>query len=154
MNRTINSAQFGPLEINSGQILICDEPLLGFEHLREFVLLEHPQFRPFTWLQSLESPELCFILAAARHFGLHYDLAQLAPAQQEQSSLQLRVMVILPGSEHEPLRAHKLGPLWFDGENRRFGQRVVDATQVQDGVLSPESGQDGQQAMLPCLVIE
>ncbi|MEK8090594.1 flagellar assembly protein FliW [Thermithiobacillus plumbiphilus] len=154
MNRTIDSAQFGPLQISPDQILVCEEPLLGFEHLREFVLLEHPQFRPFTWLQSLESPELCFILAEARHFGLHYDLARFAPGQQGLSTLQLRVMVILPGNEHEPIRAHKLGPIWFDGESRRFGQRVVDATQVQDGVLSPENGQDGQQAMLPCMLVE
>lgn len=153
MNRTINSAQFGPLEINAELVLVCEEPLLGFEHLREFVLLEHPQFRPFIWLQSLESPELCFILAEARHFGLHYDMNLLGQIK-DSSSLQLRIMVILPGNEHEPIRAHKLGPIWFDGENRRFGQRVVDATQVQDGVLSQESGQDGQQAILPCLVIE
>ena len=152
MIRTINSAQFGTLEFNTDLVLVCEESLLGFEHLREFLLLEHPQFRPFTWLQSLESSELCFILAEARHFGLHYDLTRLDQARNS-TSLQLRVMVILPGSEHEPIRAHKLGPLWFDGETRRFGQWVVDAGQVQDGVLSPEPGQDRQQPELPCLML-
>ncbi|MEW5790364.1 MAG: flagellar assembly protein FliW [Pseudomonadota bacterium] len=156
-NSTTITTRFGPLHPDASKQLRCLSPILGFEDLRQFILLDVPDYRPFLWLQSLEEPGLAFVLTEPRYFGLHYDLAECARQQKlAVEQLRLLVMVILPENASESIRAHKLGPLWFDATQRSFGQWVIDAGQISGGVLASASGQDqesGGTAELPCMVL-
>lgn len=61
----IKTRDFGELEINPAEVVEFLSPIYGFEDLKQFALLYDDSVPgPFTWLQSLEQPEVCFILVA------------------------------------------------------------------------------------------
>lgn len=62
---------FGEVELDERQRLLFPAGLLGFEHLREFALLDAEQ-APFYWLQSLEAVEIAFVLIDPRVFRPDY----------------------------------------------------------------------------------
>jgi len=57
----IESKAYGPIEISERQVITFPVGIFGFEQLREYALLDAAQ-QGFYWLQSLEDPEIAFIL--------------------------------------------------------------------------------------------
>lgn len=57
----IESKAYGPVEISERQVITFPVGIFGFEQLREYALLDSTQ-QGFYWLQSLEDPEIAFIL--------------------------------------------------------------------------------------------
>ena len=61
----LQTRDFGEIEIQERDIITFAGPIFGFEEYRRFVFLYHEEINEhFVWLQSLEEPELCFILMA------------------------------------------------------------------------------------------
>ncbi len=56
----IHTTRFGNVEINEKDIIKFPEGLLGFNDLRNFVLLDDPTDDIFAWLQSCELAEVAF----------------------------------------------------------------------------------------------
>lgn len=75
---------FGPVELEDDKILTFVQPILGFETYKKYALLHDDELGvPFTWLQSLEEPGLCFILADPA--ALRADYAPRLPATVAQT---------------------------------------------------------------------
>jgi flagellar assembly factor FliW len=49
------------LAVSSENVVRMAAGLLGFEHIREYVLLADPAEEPFVWLQVLDDPRLAFL---------------------------------------------------------------------------------------------
>ena len=122
------ATRLGLVEVAAQQRWTCEQPLAGFEDLREFVLLHVAAQGPFLWLQSLELPELAFVICDAACFGLRY------PAGPDFDPAELRappcVLVMLPGQAGETLRVHAQAPLLFDVEAASMRQQVFEPEQV------------------------
>ncbi len=59
----IQTRDFGPVEIAREEIFTFVQPIYGFEHLSDYVLLSEEEIGgQFAWLQSVQEPEICFIL--------------------------------------------------------------------------------------------
>lgn len=55
---------FGPVELDDDKVITFVQPILGFESYKKYALLHDEELgAQFSWLQSLEEPGLCFILA-------------------------------------------------------------------------------------------
>lgn len=60
----IKTRDFGEMEIEEASIVRFVGPIFGFEEYRDFVFLQHEEINPhFVWLQSVEEPMVCFIVA-------------------------------------------------------------------------------------------
>ncbi|MFW5688040.1 MAG: flagellar assembly protein FliW [Spirochaetota bacterium] len=57
----IESKAYGPIEIDERQVITFPVGIFGFESLHEYALLDAAQ-QGFYWLQSLEQPEIAFIM--------------------------------------------------------------------------------------------
>lgn len=57
----IESKAYGPIEISERQVITFPVGIFGFDRLHEYALLDAAQ-QGFYWLQSLEDPEIAFIL--------------------------------------------------------------------------------------------
>jgi flagellar assembly factor FliW len=71
--RLIQSSQFGSLEIEVDYVFHFKEGILGFEELRDFVLISDEDTVPFKWLISLEEPAIGFPLLNPWHIMLEYE---------------------------------------------------------------------------------
>ena len=60
----IQTRDFGEVEITENDIIKFDEKIYGFEEYSDFIMLYDDDFNcEYVWLQSVEEPELCFIMA-------------------------------------------------------------------------------------------
>jgi flagellar assembly factor FliW len=66
----IVSTRFGELEVDPTTLIELPSGLIGFPEVRQFVLLEYTP--PFSWLQSVESGDLAFVVVSASEFGEEY----------------------------------------------------------------------------------
>jgi flagellar assembly factor FliW len=56
----IQTSRFGTVSIQAEDVLTFPEGLLGFNELRQFVLLDDPSDEIFAWLQSCEDQNIAF----------------------------------------------------------------------------------------------
>jgi flagellar assembly factor FliW len=71
----------------SGQTTIhMPAGLMGFEHVKRYVLLSRPDEAPFLWLQMLDDPNLAFLCVSPLHVSPDYQ-PDISPADVQ--SLQL-----------------------------------------------------------------
>jgi flagellar assembly factor FliW len=58
---------FGEIEIENGQILRFAQPIFGFDDYQEYAVLHDPDVgMELAWLQSLDEPDLCFVLISPK----------------------------------------------------------------------------------------
>lgn len=78
--------QFGELDYPEASTLTFPRGLPGFEDCREFVLLDQPDLAPLVHMQSLETPELCFLALPVRTILPDYETS-LSPEDREAAGL-------------------------------------------------------------------
>ncbi len=64
---------YGKINVDERQKIFLPHGILGFEHLKSYVLLDARQ-QPFYWLQSLDVVEVAFVLISPRIFRPDYSL--------------------------------------------------------------------------------
>ncbi|HYF03901.1 MAG TPA: flagellar assembly protein FliW [Patescibacteria group bacterium] len=72
--RRIHTQQFGELEVEPRHIFFFENGLMGFENLREFVLVSDDESAPFKWLISIEESGIGFPLLSPWHIDAAYDI--------------------------------------------------------------------------------
>lgn len=61
----IMTRDFGEIQIDESSILEFQYPIFGFEQYKKYVFLSEESIGDdFVWLQSVEQPEICFLLVA------------------------------------------------------------------------------------------
>jgi len=58
--KIVNTLHFGDMEVEPSHIFDFEGGMLGFEDLREFVLVSHEDYDPFKWLISIDNPDIGF----------------------------------------------------------------------------------------------
>jgi flagellar assembly factor FliW len=122
----IESTRFGRLSVDDERIITVPKGLLGFPNHTRFALIQTGEENYFFWLQSLDEPNLAFVVTDPSIFFKDYDV----PIREEtQTELQLtdighaQVFVIC-NKVDEWLTGNLLGPIVVNAANRT-GQQVV-----------------------------
>lgn len=68
----IATAKFGKLEADPATFISFNDGVYGFPKSRRFVLIETGDARDFRWLQSVEEPELAFLVTDPTLFYPQY----------------------------------------------------------------------------------
>lgn len=67
----ITTIKFGEIEFDSDKIIFFESGLLGFEQLKEYLLIKsEDEF--FYWLNSIDEPEIAFPLVGTRLLDVDY----------------------------------------------------------------------------------
>ena len=69
-NLKFKTTRFGELEVQESSLINIIGGVFGFPDEKQYVLLEYSP--PFSWLQSIENPELAFVVVNAAEFGDEY----------------------------------------------------------------------------------
>lgn len=139
----IQTTRFGSIEVDEGRLIDFPRGLLGFTRHRRYALLQPSEDGPFLWLQSIEAPELAFVVTDPALFVPGYQLParceQLEDLGADASRVQVFVIVNKRGSV---LTGNLQGPLVVQTD-RRIGVQMVLAdrrytTRVPLLELNPE----------------
>ena len=125
----IQTARFGELTIESDNILHFVEPILGFPNSQDFMLLDHAENSPFKWLQSIQEPELAFVVTNPQFFGIPYEFAigdeyvtKLALSNADETLV--LTIVNIPAGNPTQMTSNLLGPLVIN-QPKRLGMQLV-----------------------------
>lgn len=129
------TARFGEIEYPEEVVLTFPEGVLGFPNETQYILLEHTsEGSPFKWLQSLENPELAFIVAdpffIEPRFQFEIDLdTERMIGTADTGACALMAIVNVPRDTPIRMTANLKAPLLVNVENR-IGRQVVLGSQA------------------------
>jgi flagellar assembly factor FliW len=124
----IATFRFGELEIPEQNIIEFPKGLIGFEQFKKFVLLEREDSDPFCWLQSLEDPNLAFVVINPTIFFKNYKIEihykELEDIQVSSlDRIEIFAIVTIP-DDIAKMSANLLGPLVINLDNNN-GKQIV-----------------------------
>ncbi|MBX3042456.1 MAG: flagellar assembly protein FliW [Candidatus Kapabacteria bacterium] len=120
--RVIFTPHFGEITVGKEYIFIFPEGILGFEDLREFVLISEEESAPFKWLISLEQPEIGFPLLSPWLLDLEYNPGK----SHDKEELVLFVIITLEDENHQ-MTANMKAPIILNSKSQD-GQQVILTT--------------------------
>lgn len=122
----IDTRRFGALEVDGDRIITFEQGLLGFPEQRRYALIQTSTDPLFFWLQSVEDPDLAFVVCDPLAFVPDY---QVPIRRDDLEGLQIheltdcQVLVIVNKVE-DHLTANLLGPLVI-GAQSLLGKQLV-----------------------------
>ncbi len=131
----IQTSRFGCIEIGQKDVVAFPEGILGFNHLRQFVILDDPSDEIFVWLQSCEQPEVAFPVLEPSFFSQGYTVS-LAKRDRESlnldegSSPHILTVVTIP-EDPSQMTANLKAPVVIN-VNKKLGRQCV----LQDNKLA------------------
>lgn len=128
---TVQTSRFGAIEVDPNKIITLTSPFLGFSESIRFILKPHAQDSPFMWLQSLDNPELAFVVISPTLLPKKYN--PTIPRQttneldiQSNQELDMLVLLTIPAGNPLKITANLLGPLIINTTKRLAKQIVLD----------------------------
>lgn len=124
----LETTRFGEFEVPEDEILEFPEGLIGFEKERRFVLLPTQEKSPFFWLQSVDDPDLAFIVSEPWVFVENYEFQLPQESKKnlevkEEKDLRVLCLVVIPENPQKTTMNLK-GPLVLNLP-RRTGKQVI-----------------------------
>ena len=126
----INSTRFGEIDVKEAAFIVMKGSILGFEHLKRFVLLVNDENTPLWWLQCVDDPSVAFVVVNSRLVKPDYDPA-IFESELEfldiKNSKDIALLSIVTVRSH-PFRAtaNLRAPILINAENRMAGQVVLE----------------------------
>ena len=143
----IQTERFGEVDVPDERILSFVEPILGFEESKQYFLLEHAPDSPFHWLQSVQEPELAFVVTNPALFNIPYEITlndnvlDLLKITTAEEALVFNI-VNVPADNPTKMTANLLAPIVINQENGRAMQVVLkDSDFAIKTPLLPQSNQ-------------
>jgi len=120
------SSRFGEIEVGDDRVITFPKGLLGFPKYQRYVLVESGQDSYFWWLQSVDLPDLAFVVTDPSLFVPTYKVP-IRPEQMSDIGVETiddaQVLVIV-NKRGETLTGNLQGPLVIH-VNNRVGEQLV-----------------------------
>ena len=129
----IQTVRFGEIEIEDERIFKFSLPIIGFDELTKFVLLDFNKDSFFKWLQSTEDPNLAFPVVSVFSLNIDYTIDlqdSVVEALNIQNTESLLVMNIasIPQDNPQGTTINLLAPLIFNLDDKLAGQVILSGT--------------------------
>lgn len=132
--KKINTARFGELNIQEDKIFYFADGLPAFEDEHRFIILPFDDDSPYSFLQSVETPELAFLMTVPFVFFPDYEFVleddvMAALAIKGSEDMQVYTLVTIPGGNIKEMTANLMAPVVINKETREAKQVVLDKSQ-------------------------
>lgn len=124
-------SRFGEIEYDPQNTLLFPEGLIGFEHLRDFIVMPNEKEGPLFWIQSVEDPQVAFVLTDP--VGFYYDY-KILPDDLERKKLGIgekadcHVLAVVTVPQDLKVTLNLAAPILFAPETNRALQVVLEGT--------------------------
>ena len=129
----LNTEKFGEIEIDESRIFEFVLPIIGFDELKKFIILDPNKDNLFKWLQSIEDPSLAFpiISVATLNFDYPIDISDSVVEDLDIKNVEsILVMNItsIPQDDPQNTTINLLAPIIFNLDNQLAGQVVLSGS--------------------------
>jgi flagellar assembly factor FliW len=125
----VNTSRFGELEVAESLIIRMTKPILGFEQLKRYVIVETPDFEPFRWFQSVDDPQVAFVIVNPLLFFPEYAI-EVNPREIDElrvdsvRDINTYAIVTIP-QEYTRMTANLQGPILVNTRTNLAKQLVL-----------------------------
>ena len=129
----LNTARFGEIEIEEDRIFNFVMPIIGFDMLHKFIILDPNKDTLFKWLQSIEDPALAFPIISVSALNLDYtidlpdNIVETLDIKNVESLLVMNITSI-PQDNPKGTTINLLAPLIFNLDNQNAAQVVLSGS--------------------------
>ncbi|MDD5092675.1 MAG: flagellar assembly protein FliW [Candidatus Wallbacteria bacterium] len=122
------TSRFGEIEYREDTVIEFPEGIIGFEKFRRYVILGNSDGSMFSWLQSLDHPDLAFVIVSPYDFKKDFIL-EIGDSDSrfleagEAGSIIVYSLVVIPENPSK-MTANLQAPLVVNSVNRR-GRQVI-----------------------------
>ena len=128
----IETTRFGPIDITEDKIINMPSGMLGFPDQKRYVIFQHKENSPFFWYQSVDNPELAFVITNPFLFKPDYQL-DLKHTLKELSwngdgnngHFELYVVVNIPRGLPDAMTGNLIAPVLINNKVRQAIQVVI-----------------------------
>ena len=124
-------SRFGEIEYDPENTLEFPEGLIGFEDLRQFIVMPNEKDGPLFWIQSIEDPQIAFVMTDPTGFFVGYEIA---PDNRERKKLGIdekadcHVLCVVTVPEDLKITFNLAAPILFAPDTNRALQVVLEGT--------------------------
>ncbi len=128
---TVSTTRFGEITVPSEQVIHLPQGMVGFPDLRRYALVRHQPQSAFYWLQSLDRPDLAFVLVNPVIFKPDYQITLAGSHLKflevtDPNQIQVWVVVTIPRGRPQQMSANLKAPVVINLVNRRGAQIILD----------------------------
>lgn len=129
----IQTVKFGEIEIEEKRIFNFALPIIGFNELSKFVILDFNKDNFFKWLQSVEDPSLAFPIVSIFSMGSDYtvdipdNVVEILKIKSIESLLVMNIASI-PQNNPRGTTVNLLAPLIFNVDENIAGQVILSGS--------------------------
>jgi flagellar assembly factor FliW len=105
----------GEIEFDDNLILTFENGLIGFEHLKKFVLIKTEE-DIFYWLNSVERPEYCFPLVGIRVIDENF------PIEENHEAF----AVVILNKDPLKITTNLKAPIYINQDTKTGFQKIID----------------------------
>lgn len=123
----VTTSRFGVLEAENEKIINFADGLVGLSNMKRFILIDHRD-TPLKWLQSLDDPDIAFIVASPDIIveGYSIDLDKAVKQHLQLDNDDDLVVLVTMRVQGEDVVANFQGPLLINSRTMRGVQIVLD----------------------------
>jgi flagellar assembly factor FliW len=147
---TFKSTRFGEFTVPVETVITIPSGVIGFPHTTRFVMLDHKH--PFSWLHSVEDPNLAFVVVDGFEFGQQFEVKP--PVGDKDTDLKAEdeyaiLIIVTVRSDPRLTTANLKAPVFVNMRNRRGVQIIIDdprySTRFPLWTDEPAAGSEGAQ---------
>jgi len=123
------NTRFGEVEYDTENLLHFPAGLIGLPNLRHFVVMPNKKEGPLFWIQSVDDPDIAFVLADPTNFFLDY---LLEPDTSERQSLHIDandtffVLSVVTVPPDQNITLNLAAPIFFAPKTNRAIQVIME----------------------------
>ena len=129
----IQTVRFGEVEIEKERIFKFVLPIIGFNDLQDFVILDLNKDNFFKWLQSVEDPALAFPIVSVFSMNIDYSIdipdnvIEMLKIKNVESLLVMNIASI-PQNNPQGTTINLLAPIIFNLDESLAGQVILSGS--------------------------
>ena len=146
-----STTRFGEVEIEKSKIIHFEDGLPAFDEEHDFLIVPYEENSPYSFLQSVHTPDLAFLMTSpfvffpTYEFGLNDDQVEKLGLEKEEDIL-LYVLITIPGKNIKEMTANLLAPVVINQKNLQAEQVVLTGTQytTKHRLFPDQAGKGGK----------
>lgn len=125
----IQTARFGEIEVEKNKVITMFGGILGFPKSEHYIMFDHEPGSPFKWIQSVEEPDVAFVVTDPLCFFPEYLIQvkkeELANMDVEDANDVTILTILSLRGEARDMTANLQGPLVINSASLKGRQLVM-----------------------------
>jgi flagellar assembly factor FliW len=135
------NTRFGEVEYDPENLLHFPAGLIGLPNLRHFVVMPNKKQGPLFWIQSVDEPDIAFVLTDPTNFFLDY---LVTPDTTERQSLHIEegdecfALTVVTVPPDQKITLNLAAPILFAPKSNRAIQIILEGTNYSSRTPLPK----------------